>query len=74
MATLIYSYNGNEHSCKGNISAVRTQRFHIINTLMRPMSFMLCQDSAIKYNHNRNPHRHHSEADFYVQGSSKVGT
>ena len=41
---------------------------------MRPMSFMLCQDSAIKYNHNRNPHRQHSEADFYVQGSSKVGT
>lgn len=74
MATVICSYNGNEHSCKGNRSAVRTHSFHIINAFMRPMSFMLCQDSAIKYNHNRNPHRQHSEADFYVQGSSKVGT
>lgn len=74
MATVICSYNGNEHSCKGNTRAVRTHSFHIINAFMRPMSFMLCQDSAIKHNYNRNPHRHHSEADFYVQGSSKVGT
>ena len=47
---------------------------YIINAYVRSMSFRLCQDSAIKYNHNRNPHRHPSEADFYVGGSSKVGT